>query len=140
MTAMTRPVVSGAATSAIVVAAVCLLIVPASAQRGRGQQVQGQQGQQAPQAEAANPPVKIAGDCDKVRILPPGGPAPRTADGHVDLSGRWYPNYAGRMLQGAYRIDPSIMRQFDPAKTPQENPVFRPETADKYQHPTPYGT
>ena len=34
--------------------------------------------------QGAKPPVKIAGDFDKVRILPPGGPAPRTADGHPD--------------------------------------------------------
>ena len=24
------------------------------------------------------------------------GPAPRMSDGHVDLTGRWYPNAAGR--------------------------------------------
>jgi hypothetical protein len=95
---------------------------------------------QNPPAPGAKPPVKIAGDFDKVHILPPGGPAPRIADGHPDLTGRYYPNSAGRMLQGAYRIDETIMRQFDPAKTPQENPVFRPETKAKYQFPTPYGT
>src|SRR6516164_5222608 len=88
---------------------------------------------QNPPAQGAKPPVKIAGDFDKVHILEPGGPAPRTADGHPDLSGRYYPNHAGRMLQGAYRIDRSIMQQFDPAVTPQENPVFRPDTIDKYQ-------
>jgi len=86
-----------------------------------------------------NGPVKIAGDFDKVKILPPGGPTPRSADGHPDLTGRYYPNQAGRMLQGAYRIDNTITRQYDPAKTPQENPVFRPETKSKYQFPTPYG-
>jgi hypothetical protein len=86
------------------------------------------------------PPQKIAGDLDKVHVLEPGGSAPRTADGHPDLSGRYYPNQAGRMLQSAYRIDQLIRRQYDPQATPQENPVFRPETADKYQHPTPYGT
>jgi hypothetical protein len=128
MTGMKRRLASCAAAVGVVVAGMGLVFVSASAR------------QQNPQGQAAKPPVKIAGDFDKVRILPPGGPAPRTADGHVDLSGRWYPNHAGRMLQGAYRIDQSIMRQFDPAKTPQENPVFRPETADKYQHPTPYGS
>src|SRR3989441_575510 len=115
-----------AATAGIVVAGLCLVFMPVSAQNSPGQ--------------GAKPPVKIAGDFDKVRILPPGGPAPRTADGHPDLTGRWYPNQAGRMLQGAYRIDQSIMRQYDPAKTPQQNPVFRPEGVDKYLHPTPYGT
>src|SRR3989442_9028121 len=90
--------------------------------------------------QGAKPPVKIAGDFDKLHVLPPGGQAPRSADGHPDLTGRYYPNHAGRMLQGAYRIDQTIMRQFDPVKTPQENPVFRPEAADKYLHPTPYGS
>jgi hypothetical protein len=42
-------------------------------------------------------PVKIAGDFDKVKILPPGAPTPRAADGHPDLTGRYYPNHAGRM-------------------------------------------
>jgi hypothetical protein len=32
------------------------------------------------------------------------------------------------------------MRQFDPVKTPQENPVFRPDAVEKYLHPTPYGS
>jgi hypothetical protein len=32
-----------------------------------------------------------------------------------------------------------LKRQYDPAVTPQENPVFRPATKDKYQYPTPYG-
>jgi hypothetical protein len=82
---------------------------------------------------------RIAGDFDKVEVLPPGGAAPRSVDGHPDLTGRYYPNRAGRMLQGAYRLDRSIMGQYDPQKTPQEDPVFRPETKDKYQYPTPYG-
>jgi hypothetical protein len=30
----------------------------------------------------------IAGNLDKVHTLPPGGPAPRLPDGHVDLTGR----------------------------------------------------
>jgi len=36
--------------------------------------------------------------------------------------------------------DRSLMNQFDARKTPQENEVFKPETKDKYQFPTPYGT
>ena len=101
-------------------AGLCLVVTPAFAQQ--------------------KPPVKIAGDFDKVKVLEAGGPAPRAQDGHPDLTGRYYPNHAGRMLQGAYRIPNEIMRQFDPKVTPQENPVFRPETIDKYQRPTPYGT
>src|SRR5689334_23625366 len=65
-------------------------------------------------AQASGPPVeydasKVAGGFDQVRELPPGGPVPRTADGHPDLAGRYYPNRAGRMLQGGYQIDDSIM-------------------------------
>ena len=44
------------------------------------------------------------------------------------------------MLQGAYPIDRSITRQYDPAVTPQENPVFKPDVAAKYKEPTPYGS
>jgi len=126
-------------TAGVVAALVCFLLVPLLAQRGSGQGGQRGSAPPAPAAQGAKPPVKIAGDFDKVKILEPGGATPRTADGHPDLSGRYYPNHAGRMLQGAYRIDASIMRQFDPAKTPQENPVFRPEAVEKYQHATPYG-
>ena len=76
--------------------------------------------------------------------LPPGGPAPRTADGHPNLTGRYYPGRAGRMVALYTPSDDpeevsSLKRQYDPEKTPQEQPVFRPETKDKYQYPTPYG-
>ena len=83
---------------------------------------------------------RIAGGFDKVRILPPGGPAPRSEDGHPDLTGRYYPNHAGRMIEGAYPVDRTITRQYDPAATPQENPVFKPEAAAKFKEPTPYGS
>src|SRR6187401_2694861 len=109
MAGMKRGWTPAAATLAVVVAGVCLVLIPVFAQQNNAS------GQAA--GQAAKAPVKIAGDFDKIKILPPGGPAPRTADGHVDLSGRWYPNQAGRMIQGAYRIDNSITRQFDPAKT-----------------------
>lgn len=76
------------------------------------------------------------------KLLPPGGPTPRTADGHPDLSGRYYPNGVGRMV-GAYTpagVDPDANGLFVKGNPPQVNPVFRPETKDKYQFPTPYGT
>lgn len=82
---------------------------------------------------------RIAGNFDEVRVLPNGGPVPRTADGHPDLTGRYYPNKAGRMLQGGYRLGDAVMAQYDPKVTPQENPVFRPETKDRYQYPNSYG-
>jgi hypothetical protein len=127
-------------TAGVVAAVVCLLLVPLVAQRGSGQGGQRGSAPAAPATQGAKPPVKIAGDFDKVKILEPGAATPRTADGHPDLSGRYYPNHAGRMLQGAYRIPEPIMRQYDPVKTPQENPVFRPDAIEKYMHPTPYGS
>ena len=84
-------------------------------------------------AQAGKAPQKIAGGFDKVKILAPGAPTPRAADGHPDLTGRYYPNMAGRMLQGAYPIDRTITRQYDPEKTPQVDPVFRPEAAKKFE-------
>jgi len=90
-------------------------------------------------APAANPPERIVGGFEHVKALPPGGPAPRMADGHVDLSGRWYPNSSGQMLQGAYPIDQAIFRQFDPKVTPEVKPVFKPGMEAKYNAPYPYG-
>ena len=74
-------------------------------------------------------------------LLPPGGPSPRMSDGHPDLTGRYYPNGVGRMV-GAYTpggVDLDATGIL-PQGAKQENPVFRPETKDKYQYPTPYGT
>lgn len=85
--------------------------------------------------------IKIAGGFNMVHVISPGGPAPRTMDGHPDLSGRWYPNRGGRMIEGAYPLeDPSVRRQYDRKKTPLIPPMFRPEVAAKYEHPTPYGS
>jgi hypothetical protein len=114
-------------SAGVLVAGVCLVCLSAHAQNASGQ-------------EASPVPydtTKVAGNFDQIHILPPGGPVTRTADGHPNLTGRYYPNKAGRMIQGAYRVDQSITRQYDPAA--QENPVFRPETKEKYQFPTPYG-
>ena len=90
MAGMKRRLGYCAGSAGVVLAGLYMVFTPVFAQNSAGQ--------------GAKPPVKIAGDFDKVRILPPGGPAPRTADGHPDLTGRYYPNHAGRMLQGAYRI------------------------------------
>lgn len=90
---------------------------------------------------SATPPagVKVAGGFDQVKKLPPGGPAPRLSDGHIDLSGRYYPNSGGKMLEEAYPVDKTIMRQFDPKVTPETPPVFKPGMAEKYKSPVPYG-
>jgi hypothetical protein len=126
MCVMTRRVGRSLAGAGIVLASLYAVFTPLLAQN-------------AP-AQGGKAPQKIAGDFDKIRALAPGGPAPRAADGHPDLSGRYYPNRAGRMIEAAYRVDSSITRQFDPAVTPQENPVFRPDVAAKYKQPTPYGS
>ncbi len=84
-------------------------------------------------------PGPVAGGFDQVHELPPGGPAPRMADGHPDLTGRWYPNGAGRMLQAAYPIDPVVFRQFDAKVTPEEPPSFKPGAPAKYTQRLPYG-
>jgi hypothetical protein len=84
---------------------------------------------------------RVAGNFDQIRLLPPGGPVPRTTDGHPDLTGRYYPNKAGRMLQGGYQVDDSIYRQFDPAVTPQEPQVYTPVGKQEYTLPPfPYGS
>jgi hypothetical protein len=82
----------------------------------------------------------IAGGFDQIHPLPQGGPAPRMADGHVDLSGRYYPNRAGRMLEGAYPVDPAV-RGAGVADTAarETQPVFKPGMAAKYKSPVPYG-
>ena len=59
--------------------------------------------------------------------LPPGGPAPRTTDGHPDLSGVWFPGTTG----GYSTSSSAAQRQFDPKVTPEEKPPFQPWAAAK---------
>jgi hypothetical protein len=84
-------------------------------------------------------PTNIVGGFQDIHALPPGGPPPRMADGHVDLTGRWYPDAAGKMLQVAYPLDQAAFQQFDPKKTPEPPPVFKPGMEAKYKRPVPYG-
>ena len=125
MRGMKRQFCDCAASAGVILAALCMVFTPAFAQNlpTTGGQV----------------PGPIAGGFDQVHELPPGGPAPRTADGHPDLTGRWYPNAAGRMLQVAYPVDPAVFRQFDAKVTPEEQPSFKPGIAAKYTRPNPYG-
>src|ERR1700741_1422528 len=44
--------------------------------------------------------------------LPPGGPAPRMADGHVDLSGMWFAGPTGRA--NAWSVVPDAPVKQDP--------------------------
>ncbi len=92
---------NGVRSAAVSVVALCILFTLAFAQN-------------LPAQDVKTGPVPIVGGFDKVKALPPGGPAPRMKDGHVDLTGRWYPNAAGRMLQVAYPVDKAAFQQFDP--------------------------
>src|SRR5689334_15702986 len=62
----------------------------------------------------------------KQQALPKGGPAPRTADGHPDLSGVWFQGTAG-----GFTYNPALRKQFDPKVTPEEPPPFQPWAAAK---------
>jgi hypothetical protein len=54
-----------------------------------------------------------------IKPLPPGGPTPRLADGHPDLTGQWFPNGAGQGVSGRFGVDPLAIRTFDPKVTPR---------------------
>jgi hypothetical protein len=124
MRAMKRRFRFGLETAALL-AALCFALTMAFAQN-------------SPAPAQGTKPV-IAGNFDQVHALPPGGPPPRMADGHVDLSGRYYPNRAGRMLEGAYPVDPGV-RGAGVADTARDQPpVFKPGMAAKYKSPVPYG-
>ena len=58
--------------------------------------------QQAP-AGGEKPPVVIARGTVDLPPLPPGGSAPRMADGHVDLTGVWFAGNIGRA--SAWSVD-----------------------------------
>src|ERR1044071_7117380 len=72
-----------------------------------------------------------------IRPLPPGGPAPRLTDGHVDFSGQWFPNGAGQGVSGRFGVDPAALGQFDPKATPEERPAFKPEALARIKAMTP---
>ena len=73
----------------------------------------------------------------EIGVMPPGGPPPRLADGHVDLTGHWFPNGAGQGVSGRYGVDPAAMRQFDPKATPEMPPVFQAWALAKIKSMTP---
>src|SRR5216684_2915962 len=89
----------------------CMVCAPAGAQEKSDPQKGGQQknGQFASPGYPKRAPSTP---------LPDGGPAPRTADGHPDLSGHWYPGKMGREDLTA-EASPE-RQQFDPKVTPEE--------------------
>jgi hypothetical protein len=92
------------ASTAASLAALCFLSAPAGIQAG-----------QAGQVENAPP-----------KALPNGGPTPRTADGHPDLSGVWFHGLIGKTVEGGL---PLALREFDPKA--EEPPPFQPWAAAK---------
>jgi hypothetical protein len=92
------------ACTAASLAALCFLSAPAGIQAG-----------QAGQVENAPP-----------KALPNGGPTPRTADGHPDLSGVWFHGLIGKTVEGGL---PLALREFDPKA--EEPPPFQPWAAAK---------
>jgi hypothetical protein len=134
----------------LLMAALCMLFAPAfaqdTAQQGKNGKAPAKQNggfsrghdTVSTYQEGNGPAKKIAGGFETVQVLSPGGSAPRTPDGHPDLSGRWWPNHAGRMLEGAYPVPAAVRSYYD--RKDLKPPMFRPEVAAKYEHPTPYGS
>lgn len=105
-------------SAAIVCAAVCMALAPAFAQTSPAQK----EGSSGVQSNLFT---------DVVHAEPPGGPAPRAADGHPDLSGVWFPNGAGIDIELAEHVDPDARRLFDPKATPEEKPSLQPSVIAK---------
>lgn len=82
------------------------------------------------EAQNATGQVGVAGfGKSEAKALPPGGAAPRTADGHPDLSGVWFPGKLGREDLTAEGSPERL--QFDPKATPEEKPPYQPWAAEK---------
>jgi hypothetical protein len=128
MGAMKRRLRNGVGSVGVPMLALCSVLTLAFAQTSAAQEVK------------TEPVSPVVGGYKQVKPLLPGGPAPRTKDGHVDLTGRWYPNAAGIMLDLPYpELDPAAYRQFDPNVTPEEKASFKPGIDAKYRRPAPFG-
>ena len=73
----------------------------------------------------------------QIKALPPGGAAPRLADGHVDFSGQWFPNGAGQGVSGRFGVDPAALGTRDRTAPPEEKPAFQAWAAAKIKAMTP---
>jgi hypothetical protein len=86
-------------------------------------------------AQQANGPDYAGAGKAASKALPDGGPAPRFADGHPDLSGIWFVGALGkedaRLAQSAATQGDPAQRPFDPKVTPEEKPSFQPWAAEK---------
>src|SRR5579862_3911238 len=87
----------------------CMALIPITAQEGQ-------------EGKPTQPGVTKS----KPQSIPKGGPAPRSTDGHVDLSGVWFPGTAG-----GFSFNAALRKQFDPKTTPEELPPFQPWAAAK---------
>jgi len=78
-------------SAGVILYLLCVAALPAAAQEG-------QEGKASEPGAAKSKPQPVA----------KGGPAPRTPDGHPDLSGVWFPGTAG-----GFTFNPALRRQFD---------------------------
>src|SRR6266545_109180 len=99
-----------------VLAAIASLCGVAAAQ-GRGARAGGDA------TQPKKPLVEAIGTTDP-GPLPPGGPTPRMADGHPDLSGIWFSGVIGR---------PSAWSRTRPERIVEDPVPFKPEVAAKFK-------
>ena len=85
------------------------------------------------------PPLAVGQQSEEylITVLPPGGPAPRLANGKPDFTGMWLPNSAGQGVSGRFGVDPAARRQFDPEVTPEERPEFQDRAQARIDAMTP---
>ena len=113
---LANSLVIGACVSALV----CMVFAYASAQETN--------------RRASTPAYAGAGKAPS-KALPDGGPTPRLADGHPDLSGIWFVGALGKedatLVPSAATQGDAALRAFDPKVTPEEKPSFQPWAAEK---------